>query len=483
MNEFLDDLKSGEIQFRDRWQFELKSEFSPSRAFKESDYIQEFYFFIPNALQINRENYSKEDFYRDLTNFVRFKTPTFSLEALIDENNSFSPYIVLSKLLLQTDNDTQVIEEMKLLGNVFRSAIRDRVVKLLEEEDTPQLSMQLKQFCDEIDLVKEKIFALDDKYPKRFKNETIATTFRYLQEFINNTIDFFLTNLLDELRTHKTPLEKEVELQVCDAILATKTKPLNRLNSDEILYRRGLLKKFFLDALLLPVKRASIQEKYGHYIAALSAGIAMLVYILLFVWYGQEFVINSEPFIILTVVTYILKDRLKEFLKSISYQRAFKIFSDYTTMILSPDEKKTLGDMRESFAFINEEEIPKEIFNIRNREFHKMMPLFQRPEKVIYFKRGVKLFTDYFKESQPFHALNLLLRFNIQNFIEKASDPYHQYAILEPETLEILHKKLPKVYHLNVILKNSFAREKSEFKKYRIILDKDGIKYIEHLKL
>lgn len=80
MDEFIEDLTSGELQIRDRWQFELKSEFFPSSSQKNSHYNQEFYFFIPNALQINKLTYRKEDFYIDLTNLIRYKTPTFSLK-------------------------------------------------------------------------------------------------------------------------------------------------------------------------------------------------------------------------------------------------------------------------------------------------------------------------------------------------------------------------------------------------------------------
>ena len=79
MNNFYKKLASGEIQFRDNWQFELKSEFPTIPEKKDITHTQEFYFFIPNSLQINHKTYSPEHFYRDQTNFIRFKTPIFSI--------------------------------------------------------------------------------------------------------------------------------------------------------------------------------------------------------------------------------------------------------------------------------------------------------------------------------------------------------------------------------------------------------------------
>lgn len=83
------------------------------------------------------------------------------------------------------------------------------------------------------------------------------------------------------------------------------------------------------------------------------------------------------------------------------------------------------------------------------------------------------------------NALNLIYRFNIHSFLQKADNPVHEYVKIDPETHEFIRKELPKVYHLNIILKNTYMnedlKEEIEFKKFRIILDKNGIKRIEKL--
>ena len=39
----------------------------------------DMYFFVPQSLQINKEKYNKNQFYTDLNNKIRFKTPQMSV--------------------------------------------------------------------------------------------------------------------------------------------------------------------------------------------------------------------------------------------------------------------------------------------------------------------------------------------------------------------------------------------------------------------
>jgi hypothetical protein len=499
MDEFLEELTSGEIQFRDRWQFELKSEFFPRSPTQASTYGQEFYFFIPNALQINSSTYSKEEFYRDLTHFIRYKTPEFTFKELINPQNEHSPISRLHDLLAKEESKETVEladNEIKLLGNILRSSARDRIAEILAiAPHDEKLNEECLSFCKDLKQTQDAVDELQKKLLAHFTSEKLRTTCGYFDEFVSNTFDFYLTGLLDELRKKKRDLSNAADHALCEAIIREKKhreaihhivlhRHGQRDRRDEILYRSGLLKKFIMDALMLPTTRASIQERYSQVIGSISAGIAMLIYILLFVWQGQWFVINSAPFIIITVLAYILKDRLKEGLKTLSFQRALRWFSDYSTEIRSPDEKKILGKLRESFTFVDESEISEDILNARHREFHTVMEAFKRPEQVIYFKRRITMYAPTSPKPR-FNALNILLRFNIQDFLAKASNPYHSYSTLDPETKAILRIRLPKVYHFNIILKNSFVDENNEpiteLKKFRLILDKNGIKEIEHL--
>lgn len=136
MDQFWEELETGEIHFRDKWQFELKSEFFPLPNHAKSEYTQEFYIFIPNSLQVNAETYSKEEFYQAQTSLIRFKTPEITLKELLNPLNLNSPLIKLKELLkldLQSIKTLATAEwELKLFANIFRSSLRRELYQLMQ---------------------------------------------------------------------------------------------------------------------------------------------------------------------------------------------------------------------------------------------------------------------------------------------------------------------------------------------------------------
>lgn len=509
MNKFIKELESGEIHFRDKWQFELKSDFIPLPERKKNTYTQEFFFFIPNSFQINSSTYSRDDFYRDQTNLIRFKTPEFTLTELLDKTNEKSPLVRITEITedLPSNEATEEVEnELKLLGNIIRSSLREHVRTLIKELEEITTSKEITHFSEDVQEYTEQIKELRSTYfslqTKTIDNwsRALHSHFLYVDEFISSSINYYLTGLLQDIRKNTHSEALILADRVLCHLLTTEKKHREEhhqepqkidegsLQNEFIFYRNSLLNKYVIDALLLNTNRSSLTKRFRNLIGAFSAGIAMLVFFLLFVWQGELFAINSQPFILTTVVLYILKDRIKEGLRAFSYEKASKWFSDFTTDIRSADNKKYLGKIDESFSFVWEKDISKEISNIRNHAFHAVLEKFKRPERVIYYKRTVE-FTQQEKRDGTLrrHDFNIIFRFNIQAFLPKLANPHHIYTTLDPETLDFSRVSLPKVYHLNIILRNTYLQkdqtQKVELKKFRLILDKNGIKRVEQVSI
>jgi len=504
MHRFKSELDEGQIHLRDRLQFELKSDFSPQPMKRRNIFTQEFYIFVPNALQINRNTYSKEQFYHDCTNFIRYKTPRFQLKALISFNNPRSPLTRLKALSSTslTPKDIATIEdELKLFGNIVRSAVRKKTRKLVNRLLSPEM-LQLSQtfndevfsFINDLQQLREAFSSLQEDFSQHFSIDTIKQHFLYVNTFINNAIDYHLTGLLYMLHQGRfnksTSLEKALKNMISPQptpLLQKTQKKMtdSSLANEYFLYQRGLLNKFVMDALLLNVSRTASQQRYFPIIGALAAGIAMLLYLLVFIWQGTIFVINSTPFVVIMVITYIIKDRIKEGLRSLYHREASRWLSDFITEIRTPDGEKSIGKLKEIFSFVDEEKLPAEIIAVRNKEFHTILETFKRPETVIYYKKEVNLKGTTRPVGARRHQLNNIFRFNIHRFLEKASDPYHKYLAIDPSNDELQEKQLPKVYHVNVIMRNSYVESdgatKIELQKFRLIIDKEGIKRIEQV--
>ncbi len=503
MDAFIKNLEIGEIHPRDRWQFELKSEYFP--LLKKNVYTQELYLFIPNSLQINENTYSKAQFYKDQTNLIRYKTPEFELKELYDKSNPKSPLMRLSVILHakpKKKTKAQIEDELKLLGNIIRSSLRERVRVLFEKMEYDEtlkeetLYEEVKLLCEQLTELRTCYREMQKEFLETWKTDEMKSHFYYIDEFISSTIDYYLSGILDRLRSANLS-DMEPFNKALYEVLAKEKHHREKLlkeppiaeedseNSEFVLYRSGLLNKFVLDALLLNTTRSSLIKRFRNVVGSISAGIAMLFFFVLFIWQGQVFFINSLPFILITVFLYIIKDRMKEGLKTISYRKFTKWFSDYKTEIRSPKEERTLGQMKESFSFVDEGELPKEITRIRNREFHAVLETFKRPERVIYYKKTITMYKQKRSRETRRNALNIISRFNINEFVRNADNPKHSYITVDPQTFQLLRVRLPKVYHLNIIMKNTYIQQdmtiKEELKKFRLILDKNGIKRVEHV--
>lgn len=507
MEQLWEDLDNGEFHIRDKWQVELKSDFFPHPALASSEYVQEFYLFIPNSLQINSLTYTKNQFYHDQTNLIRYKTPEFTFRDILNVNNPRSPLtriLHLCEMPETSENQTAISDELKLLGNVVRSALREQVKNLIaelvierNEERSVGFSEHTMQLCMDIQQLRKAYSQAQSLFLNEWGNSAFFRNFLYIDEFISAAITHYLTGLLENIRLSVNKHLVSVDSAICEVLINEKriteayvgspagiSDPVDEREREQILYRKGLLNKFVLDALLLHTSRFTLEQRYQHWIGGIAAGVAMTIFFVLFVWLGRVFVINSQPFILFTVIIYILKDRIKEWIKTLSYHHAFKWFSDFSTEIQPPDESYKLGVIKETFSFIDENQLSPDIRNARNKEFHEVLETFQRPEEVLFYKRTVEITNLQGREGRR-HGLNIIFRFNIHRFLRKASNPVEMYYTLDSKTKKLLSMRLPKVYHLDMIIKNfgssHTGQATTELKKLRIVIDKNGIKRIEQL--
>lgn len=492
MNEDIwNELKAGEIHVRDNLQFELKTEFTIHPHLKENIYKQEVFFFIPSPLQINPETYSKKQFYLDQTNLIRYKTPKMSLADLENPEYPPSPLNHLQKILNQGEILTPMMtisDELKLFGAIFRMALEEKVYQTSKSLD----QTAIEQLCKEITKITSKFRQLKEMAHSHADQHQMIREFKYIDEFMSQNIDEFLVVLLKEIR-QKEGLSKNLDKQITQLLeseicyrkknhFAPKSSKRHLFANESLLYREGLLNRFVLEALTLKNTRISVEEKHVHLLGALAAGIAMMIYMLLLTKGSTALLINSFPFIALAVALYILKDRIKEGFKSLYYSQAHRWFPDYATEIFSFKGYK-VGTLKENFAFIDAKELPPGFLKIRTHQFHEELQMLHRHETIIQYKRELILKTPNTLNHGRRYEMTAIFRFNIHRFLEKASNPFQPSLALDTYTHEISEKLLPKVYHLNLIIRNTFLGKdltpKVEIKTFCVIIDKKGIKRIE----
>jgi hypothetical protein len=85
----------------------------------------------------------------------------------------------------------------------------------------------------------------------------------------------------------------------------------NATTDSTVLYRRGVLKKFISNALFLDTE-VSEGPGLSQVPLAIAAGFAMLFAVIVTLFAQTRYTTNSVPFVVVVVLSYVFKDRLKD---------------------------------------------------------------------------------------------------------------------------------------------------------------------------
>ncbi|MDH3321906.1 MAG: hypothetical protein OEM04_02895, partial [Flavobacteriaceae bacterium] len=90
-----------------------------------------------------------------------------------------------------------------------------------------------------------------------------------------------------------------------------------------------------------------------------------------------------------------------------------------------------------------------------------------------------KIFGDDLPD-ENINGLTDVTRLNFHRFIQYMDDPKKDYILIKKG--EVYNKVANKIYHINIIQKY-YTEEGVEFSRYRVILNRNGIKRIEKVDL
>ena len=508
-NDFLD----SEIRFHDKQRFEMKLDMELSSP-KKNSYKVETYFFIPRALNIGPRSYSKMDFYNNTQRYIRFKVPKMGLLKLIDPDIEFSPFNRIRKktiLILKGNKDIKTVNsvynEFKLLGCMIKSEFKDYgsfFIRELEKagsgdsaEDYLSLAKNLTSFIENSKNLISKIDVLRAQLSQPDMPLKIREAVGFFEEYFSLITEESVTYLLDAV---KKPDYGDIFAE-CEKEMIGIISSQNKFRRDNnyfsfikderhnevFVYRRGVLKKFISSVLYLKVE-ISDRNALSQILFGLAAGFAMLFAVITTLYAQSKFSLNSFPFVFIIVLSYIFKDRIKDWLKVFFSKSMVKWISDRQVAILDPMNDEKIGVLKEAFSFISDSSVSDDILKIRNVDNITSIDEDGKPERVFKHEKKVVIFPEKILEfHERLKDISDIMRFNIGCFTAHADDPLARHRYLEPESGSVKTAVCPRVYHINVIVKytclSAWQNERISYDRIRIILSKDGILRIEEVKI
>ena len=502
--EEVNEIADAKISIHDRHRFEIKLDIELADP-DARGYRVDTYFFVPKALNIAPHTYPKELFYRRIQRHIRFKTPKFSLAAIVDPSNEESPLTrireALPELTMPGDHAARVgavFSETKLLGVIARGAIRDAVKDLLAGigalppygEGADPVAQQAEAFLSDLDAY---LAALDD-LRREMLDPAMPTRLReasgFFDEFASLTVQDYLSTLLHAERQRPDLAEPFARADARMAAMIARQQAhrvamgypsvlANDPTGSTLPYRRGVLKKFISNVLFLDTEVAE-WEGLSQLPMAIAAGLAMLFAVLVTVFAQSWYAVNSVSFIVIVVLSYVFKDRLKDWLKLYLSRGMVRWTADRKIKIRDPESGRVIGTLKEAFSFADQKRVPSAILEVRQMDNITSIDEEGKPERVIRYQKEVTLFPARISRAHRRRRdLNDIMRFNIDDFLRQADDPVVDYLHLDPATAQLQQVQCQRVYHVNIVLsyRSLGARKQAaeRIERIRLVLNRDGI--------
>jgi len=257
-------------------------------------------------------------------------------------------------------------------------------------------------------------------------------------------------------------------------------------SNETIIYRRGVLKKFVSSVLYLKAE-FSEWESLTQVFFGLAAGGAMLFAVLVTLFFQRRYAMDSMPFVLAVVISYIFKDRIKDWLKLLFSKSLTRWISDRKIDILDCSGGGRIGLLKEGATFIPGKAVPPDISRMRRIDNITSVDEEGKPERVFKYKKEITLYPDVImKTHERRRDLNDIMRFNIRDMVEQADDSSVEYPYVDPATGDLRRADCARVYHMNLVLKYTYADPEGQtnvhYDRIRIVLNKDGIVRLEEVK-
>lgn len=479
------------VKIHDKFSIELKVGFVARKKQKINDFAFNIWIFIPNSLDINRFTYTKDNFYRDLTSHIRLITPSFLLRNIADQlvppfSSLEKSFITLSAAPTRT-NKAKYEYELKIFLSILKSSLRDEVTHAINSKLDNDRDFLIQSYLANIQKIAGYYRSLRRIINAPSISNELLDYFLFGDEFMSNLIEFHTFRLIQMLKkSHPTNYQRmKGELQaLINKEIAYKTEKgylvveeNNKKNNQELVFRQSMLKKYAESNLFLDIKKRKDGVWVEQILFSIAAGLSMIFATFIAFSFQQKYGNFTMPMFVALVVSYMLKDRIKELMRFYFAHKLNKRYFDHKIKISTQDNE--IGWVRESMDFISDRNIPIEIARKRDRSSILEANNRASSERIIFYRTLMQLNRESLDANSeyPVAGVNEIFRLNISNFIQKMDNAeFPLYYPDEQEGYKLVQGE--KIYYLNLILQAKEA-EDWDYKRYRIVFNREGIQKIE----
>lgn len=482
------DLKT---KIHDKYSIEFKMGFVARRKLPESDFSVYTWIFVPSSLDINKFSYPKSHFYRDVKSNIRLITPRFLLRDIAGEESE--PLSRLSAAMNSYASNPcrsgfrEYEHQMKLFAAIIKSSLRDETSHILSRTKGSEIKELTQQFTKNSQTVFDSFHKLKTIINAPTVKPEGYKVYSFADEFICDTIVRNAMKLLERLETELEADEEALMLRELitgiNGYRREKEMPFvessDREENKKYLFRQSMLKKYVEGILYLRADKKKDGVVAEQLLFSIAAGLAM-VFATVVAWAFQRHFGNlTWPLFIALIISYMLKDRIKELMRYYFAHKVGSRFFDNKASIRYKDI--SIGWLKEGVDFISESKVPDRVKGIRRQGNAIEMEESIQDEHVLLYRKSVHIDRKMLDEItvHRLDGVNDIMRLNIHSFLWDMDNPTMPTRVLDRNG-KLCSVDLEKVYYINIVMECSHD-ETTDIKHFRIELDREGIRDIKEI--
>jgi hypothetical protein len=505
-------------EVRDKHQLELRFNYALGGGAGDQRYEVDTYLFIPRNVGLNRTNYTREDFYADVTALLRLDAVPLPLRDLADRACVTSPLRALHRALDELDTSPRppdsraLVAHVKLYAYLFTAGVREQLGALSRravasaradaavarriDDDAATATADIRAALAAYRSIRGALWPFE-KLCDESMPEAMRAADEYMSLFLDESLAIFAAKVADvsgapeagaaiaRVRMRAAALAREeADYRHRYGYL---TLAGGAAGAEYFSYRSSLIKKAVQQALYLDPREVKADKfvrngvgAVGAALAAIWALAAQIPATLARASGGTQMLLLAIP-----VVAYVMKDRIKALTNEylIAKLRRF----DHTAWLTGPGLRNVgLGMLRarirEAMKFVDRSHVPADVLEMRAT--HRTVQVAElTQEEIINYKKVIEVSAP--GDLPDDYWVRDILRLNVRHYLVRLDEPIDEVAFFDASDARFRVAEIPKVYHLNAIVRltrrGADGRGVARLERLRIVLDKTRIVRIEHV--
>ena len=479
-----------------RTQLEVKAHY-PVTAAKRDRYTVDFWLFVPGPLRMDADEYGVDGFLADVKCQTRMSPSFMPVSRIADPNCKISP---LTRIRRELENAAlpgdiltkRILYELRTLANIYgteTSASESIIAEAVNEGRMNAVKDAIKANLKDI---KSFLDSWRDLYGL-FLEPAVGTELREAYAWTDESISLATEQML--ARLHRSIVADEEAPSLTRRILRLAEAETERrrsmgyeslaggfskLEAEKRIYREGILKKWGQSALYLTQEESGASKKIGQIIAGAAAAAAMAFAVAATLLAEKYLPGRNAAWVLVVVIAYIFKDRIKETLRAVLLHTLPSLISDTRIRLVDQASGRRVGRVSSRVRFLKGRSAPGGVRRLRaagENPLRRILP----EEDLIHFRRNILIRNDRLGKSHTRLAdLSDIIRFKLDRCLREMDDPEKTFPMfVDDAVLDVTGRR---VYHINLIVGLSRSGEGLKTRvRYRLVLSRKGLERIEEL--